>query len=108
MKGGDPMDIQAKIKKLMDARGWTEYRLAKEAGLSQSTVSHLFKRENAPTFSTVESICEAFGISLAQFFAEADEEDSFTEEQRAVLLLWGALDEEQRKVVRYIMKSFAK
>ena len=108
MKGGNPMDIRAKIKRLMDARGWTEYRLAKEAGLSQSTVSHLFKRENAPTFFTVESICKAFGISLAQFFAEADEVDSFTEEQRAVLLLWGALDEEQRKVVRYIMKSFAK
>lgn len=33
------MDAQNRIKKLMGERGWTDYRLAKEANLSHSTVT---------------------------------------------------------------------
>ncbi|HMM06037.1 MAG TPA: helix-turn-helix transcriptional regulator [Clostridiales bacterium] len=51
----------------MNASGWSEYKLAKEAELPQSTISHLFKRNNAPTFPTIEAICGAFGMTMAQF-----------------------------------------
>ena len=64
------MDVQKRIKDLMELRGWTDYRLAKEAGLSHSTVTNIFKRNNAPTIPTLESICKAFGITLSQFFSE--------------------------------------
>lgn len=43
------MDVQKRIKDLMELRGWTDYRLAKEAGLSHSTVTNMFNRSNAPT-----------------------------------------------------------
>mgnify|MGYP002383622769 CR=1 FL=1 len=61
------MDIQKRIKDLMEERGWTDYRLAMESGLSHSTVSNMFKRNNAPTIPTLEAICKAFGITLSQF-----------------------------------------
>ena len=64
------MDAQKRIKQLMEERGWTDYRLAKEANLSHSTITNVFKRNNAPTLPTLEVICRAFGITLAQFFAE--------------------------------------
>ena len=32
------MDAQKRIKQLMEERGWTDYRLAKEANLSHSTI----------------------------------------------------------------------
>lgn len=35
------MDIQKHIKQLMDERNWTDYRLAKEANLSHSTVTSM-------------------------------------------------------------------
>ena len=63
------MDAQKRIKQLMEERGWTDYRLAKEANLSHSTITNVFKRNNAPTLPTLEVICRAFGITLAQFFA---------------------------------------
>ena len=63
------MDAQGRIKDMMVERGWTEYRLAKESGLSHSTVTNMFKRNNAPTLPTLEAVCAAFGITLAQFFA---------------------------------------
>ena len=58
------MDAQKRIKQLMEERGWTDYRLAKEANLSHSTITNLFKRNNAPTLPTLEVICRAFGITL--------------------------------------------
>jgi len=76
------MDAQKRIKQLMEERGWTDYRLAKEANLSHSTITNLFKRNNAPTLPTLEVICRAFGITLAQFFAEGGEAVEITDEQR--------------------------
>ena len=46
--GGDGLDAQKQIKKLMEERGWTDYRLAKESGLSHSTIANMFGRNNAP------------------------------------------------------------
>ena len=63
------MDTQKRIRELMAERGWTDYRLAKEANLSHSTVTNMFNRNNAPTLPTLEAVCQAFGITLAQFFA---------------------------------------
>lgn len=54
------MDAQKRIKELMAERGWTDYRLAKEANLSHSTVTNMFNRNNAPTLPTLESVCQAF------------------------------------------------
>lgn len=67
------MDVQGRIKALMEERNWTDYRLAKEANLSHSTVTNMFNRNNAPTLPTLEAMCQAFVITLAQFFANEDE-----------------------------------
>ena len=60
------MDAQRRIKELMEERKWTDYRLAKESNLSHSTVTNMFNRNNAPTLPTLEAVCRAFGITLAQ------------------------------------------
>ena len=61
------MDILSRIKTLMGARGWTAYRLASEAGLTESTIQNLFRRNGIPTLPTLEAVCSAFGITLSQF-----------------------------------------
>ena len=76
------MDAQKRIRQLMDERDWTDYRLAKESALSHSTVTNMFNRNNAPTLPTLESVCRAFGITLAQFFSEGDSPNALTEEQQ--------------------------
>ena len=42
------MDIIKHIKDLMDERGWTNYRIDKEAGLSQSTINKPFQPQQCP------------------------------------------------------------
>ena len=93
------MDIQKRIRELMEERGWSDYRLAKEANLSHSTIANIFHRNNAPTFPTLETVCNALGITLAQFFLEGDDPIVLNEEQKLLLTKWCALTDEQKKVV---------
>lgn len=62
------MDAQKRLQQLLDSKGWTAYRLAKKCNLSESTLANIFRRNTMPSISTLEAICEGFGISLAQFF----------------------------------------
>lgn len=98
--------VNGKIKRLMDTVGWSEYKLAKMAGLPQSTITHLFKRNNAPTLPTVEAVCRAFNITLSQFFADEGEPVPLTEDQQTHLIAWGALSQEQRQILVSTMEQF--
>ena len=92
------MDAKARIKELMQERGWSEYRLAIASGLSQSTVANIFNRNTTTSVATLESICNGFGITLAQFFAEGDMVE-LTEEQKEMFAAWSALTREQKDVL---------
>lgn len=99
------MDTQKRIRELMAELGWTDYRLAKESGLSHSTVTNMFNRNNAPTLPTLEAICRAFGITLAQFFSEGNEPNSLTEEQQILFSRWSTLTDEQREILLALMNT---
>jgi len=92
----------------MDVKGWSGYKLAKEAGLPQSTISHLCVRINAHPFPTIGAICGAFGITLAQFFADDDESVALTSEQKSFLLLFGSLSVDQQQIIKDTMRHFSK
>ena len=95
--------ILEKIAQLRTERGWSEYRLAQEAKIPQSTLSNLSRRGNSPTVSTLEAICHAFGISLAQFFSDIDEHGALTPEQKELLDNWALLPNAQKeKAMAYI------
>ena len=66
------MDTHSRLRQLLEERGWTEYRLAKKCGLSQSTLANIFKRNTMPSVATLEAVCRGFGITLSQFFAEEE------------------------------------
>ena len=96
------MDVQKRIKDLMELRGWTDYRLAKEAGLSHSTVTNMFNRSNAPTLPTLEAVCRAFGITLSQFFEDFEDNETL-QEQRLLFSKWSTFTPEQRKILLDLM-----
>ena len=98
------MDTNKRIEQLMSERRWTEYRLAKESGLSQSTIANLFKRNTVPSISTLESICNGFGITLAQFFCEGNMVE-LTEEQQDLFNRWISLSAEQKRVLLELIKN---
>ena len=68
------MDILKRIDDLRKERGWSMYRLADEAGITQSTIANMFSRKTLPSISTLQEICQAFNISLSEFFGDSNNE----------------------------------
>lgn len=87
----DEIDINGRIRQLCDARGWTVYRLAKESGITYSTLCTMLNKSNLPSIPTLLKICNGLGITLAQFFDENNENVMLTNEEKKVLVMWGSL-----------------
>lgn len=93
MKGDEEMDVNQRIWQLLDERGWSEYRLAKNCGLPQPTFTSIFRRNSIPSITTLERICSGFGITLSEFFAEGDMAE-LTPDLQEVFEHWRALTDE--------------
>lgn len=98
------MNTLERIRKLLDDRNWSMYKLSKLSGVSQSTLSNLFTRNNDPSISTLEDICKAFGITLSQFFANEGELVVITKEQSEMLDKWSTLSDEQKRALLKLLK----
>lgn len=98
------MDTHSRLRQLMAERGWTVYRLAKESGLSESTLANIFKRNTVPSIATLEAVCSAFGISLAQFFAENDMVE-LTPELKELFDHWVSLSPEQKQAALQMIRA---
>ncbi len=92
------MDILEKITKMRLERGWSEYELAERAGLTQSTISSWYRKNLIPSIPSLQHICDAYGITLSQFFTE-DEcfSEQLTKAQIEILNRWYRLTKDQQK-----------
>ena len=87
--------IGPRIKELCDKQQITKYRL-----------SRIMKRENIPTIQTIEKICAALNISLAQFFAKDENPPDLTAEQKEIIETWNGLNPEERERLMKIIRTF--
>lgn len=97
------MYVLKRLKKLQTEYGWSDYRIAKNAGLSQGTVSNIYKRNTIPNLYTLEAICKAFGITLSQFFADNDMIE-LTPELKMLFETWIKLPSEKRELFLKMIK----
>jgi len=79
-----------------------DYRLP-AVGLSQSTIANIFKRNTTPSIATLESICEGFDISLAQFFAEGSMVE-LNPEQQQMFSAWSSLTKPQKEALNHLIR----
>ena len=100
------MDIHEKLRQLLRERGWTEYRLSKVCGLSESTIANIFRRNSVPSIATLETICTGFGITLSQFFAEGEMVE-ISPDLKRLFDGWRPLTPEQKKAVLQMIEAFS-
>ena len=98
------MDILERIRHLRDQRGWTNYRLTEEAQLNNSTLQHMFERGTMPSIATLTAICNAFGITLSQFFSDGEMVE-LTSELKELFEYWVALTPNQKNAVLQVAKA---
>ena len=98
-------DILGKIDSERLSRGWTEYMLAENSGLTQSTISTWRRKNLQPSVASIEKICGGLGITLSQFFGDS-KHGNLSEDQKNILFLWAKLSPKQRLAVSEMIKSF--
>lgn len=98
-------DVIQHIQDLCRERSWTYYRLAKEADIPYSTLNNMVNRTNIPTIPTLQKLCDAFGITLADFFLDEPDALQLTEGQQEIITLYNNLSLEKKKILKAYMKG---
>ena len=93
------MDIIKRINELAKERGWSMNQLALEAELTQSTLGSMLSRGTPPKIDTLKRLCDAFGMTLSQFFADGESEEYVSQEEKQLLFAYRTLTERQKKAL---------
>ena len=97
-----------KIEMLRKKRNLSRYRLARRSGLALSSVSNLLNRKNVPTIYTLEKLCAALGVTMAQFFSIDDTRPNLTKEQEDFLAIFDEFSDEEKARVAAFMQGMRK
>lgn len=84
------------IKEICRQRGWSYYKLAKESGISHSSLNYTMKHQHVPTINTLIKICNGLDITLSQFFDGID--DNRLDVQDEIIKLWNLLNEQEKEL----------
>ncbi len=95
------MDVIEKLNKIRLSKNMSVYRLAELSGINQSTLANTFSRGTVPSVKNLEFICEALGLTLAQFFAEEEISVALTKDETALL-------NDYRKLPKTVKVAFCK
>ncbi len=98
------IDVLERINELRRERGWTIYKLAEESMVAQSTMSNMFTRKTMPSLYTLNQICEAFGITMSEFFNDGVE----VSEETRLLSVFRELDGKDRRTILSIAEVLRK
>ncbi len=99
------MDIRIRLDQLRRRRGWSKSKLAEELGISYTALKNWYNEKNhMPSLRVIEEASRVFGMSKAQLFADRNA-DELSEEQIALLELFGRLSAKQQRNVIEIIKN---
>ena len=79
-------DFGATLKALHAARGWSQKELAKRINRSANTIWRYENNLQEPTLDTLRSFSAIFGVPLAFWESDVDDQ-SLTDSQRELILL---------------------
>ncbi|MCM1290283.1 MAG: helix-turn-helix domain-containing protein [Corallococcus sp.] len=99
------MNVLKRIDEIRHERGWSVYHLAEQAEISAKGIYNWYKYGSTPTIETLQKICNAFGITLAQFFAEGNLVE-VDDELAALFRDWVTLTAEQKQALVTMIKTF--
>lgn len=96
------MDVLSKIRILQGERDWSDYRLAQEANIPLPTLTSVFSRKTTPKLDTLQCICNAFGLTLAQFFLEDEKIEVLSETEKEMLKVFRKLSPKQQQALIFV------
>ena len=99
------INVLDRITYLRKLKNWSEYQLAENSGLTQSTISSWYRKNMSPSIPSLEKICNAFGITLSEFFSNNTNMFELTDLQKDLLLEMNRLSHEQQLALLEFLKK---
>ena len=99
------MDVIQRLNSLRLERNMSVYRLAELAGVNQSTLANTFSRGTVPSISNLTAICEALGVTLAQFFAEDESPMELSPQEKLLIINYRKIPETLQFSVAMIVNT---
>lgn len=100
------MDVLKRINQLRLERNWSIYRLSVKSGIPQSTLTNMFNRGTLPSITTLELICDAFGITLAEFFRDPSTAQAFVPTEAEFTSMYAELPDTMKKSICDLMREY--
>lgn len=97
------MDILKRIEELRQERSWSLYKLGEEANLSPALLPNMYARKTLPSLPTLINLCEAFNISLSEFF-----DDGKTSSSEKTFENYKRLTKEEQLAIDVIVENLSK
>lgn len=98
-------NITMKIDRMRADRNWSVYKLSQESGLPAPTIRKWFQSDMFPSIPALTQICTAFGITLADFFAEGNLIE-VTPKVKALYETWCSLSPDEQASIETIIKNY--
>lgn len=93
--------VNERILELCKQKKWSEYKLAQKANIPNSSINAMFKHNHVPTIHNLKKICDAFEITLSQFFDNRLFNNQ--DDKELYIQLWNDLaDTEKQLVITYM------
>lgn len=99
------MDVIEKLNQLRLERNMSVYRLSELSGINQSTLANTFSRRTVPSIKHLEIMCETLGVSLSQFFAEAETPMQLTPNEVILIKNYRKLPEQIKQSVASLINE---
>jgi len=100
-------EILERLTQEREKRGWTIYRLAKEANIDPQIINNWFVRNSYPAIPGLRDVCDGMDITLADFFAEYDMVE-LTPNRKALLDKWDLLNQSEQDTVNAVLDTIIK
>lgn len=107
------MGIAADIKRELRRRNWTVYKLARESGIEEGTLSSIVRDDSNPRIDTVIPIARAFGITIDELvqnpkpLEKTGKKSMSVKDMKKVLIEYG-LEPDDVEVVSDVIRSMNK
>ena len=100
--------VALRIIELCEKHKISRYRLSQLTGMSRQALGKIVSKESIPTIPTIEKICDAFGITLAQFFTKDGIRPDLSAGQLELVETWEYLDDKEREILLTFVRSLQK
>lgn len=100
-----------RIKRLLEIKHWSIYRLAHCSNIPYSSLNNIFLRNTEPTLPTLRKICSGLGITLSEFFQDdipASCYETKSKEEEDLLKLYQSLPREDKELLFAFANGLAK